>query len=338
MTEKLINEIINAIENELHSQIGRLDQESTHDFFEMLTYHLGWTGEGSGNNTRGKHIRPLLLLLCAASGDLSYSWQKALPGAAAVELIHNFSLIHDDIQDNSDKRRNRPTVWRKWGIPQAINAGDGLYALSTLAASDLLQFNSADLVVQVTSILNNACLDLTRGQFMDMSFEKRGLLTLDEYWLMIKYKTGALISASAEIGAVLGGMENQAQEVHREFGHYLGLAFQIRDDILGIWGTESQIGKSAINDLISGKKTLPVLCGLQKEGPFAMRWSQGNILPDEVPSLREQLTREGVKIFAENTADQMTELALKFLNILSPKGPYGEALYDLTRILLNREA
>jgi geranylgeranyl diphosphate synthase type I len=338
MSENTTNEMLVALENELHSQVNKLNEEATIEFFEMLSYHMGWTVEDLGNNFRGKRIRPLLTLLCSASNNAMYSWKNALPGAAAIELIHNFSLIHDDVQDNSDLRRNRPTVWRKWGIPQAINAGDGLYALSNLASGDLIRFHSPEIVVQVGHILNSTCLKLTCGQYMDMSFEKRDQLNIEEYWLMISNKTSALISAATEIGAILGGMGEQLQEVYREFGRYLGLAFQIKDDILGIWGAESQIGKSTVNDLITGKKTLPILYGLQKAGPFATRWSQGNVASDEVPQIAEQLSREGAQIYAENTADQMTELAQKFLNIASPQGPYGEALFDLLKQLLNREA
>src|SRR5512133_827832 len=124
------------IEKELQRQVSRLDAANTRQFHEMLTYHMGWTGEGAGKEATGKRIRPLIVLLATASagGD----WMPALPAAAAVELIHNFSLVHDDVQDNSDKRRGRPTVWAKWGVPQAINTGDGLFVLSNLAVTDLI--------------------------------------------------------------------------------------------------------------------------------------------------------------------------------------------------------
>jgi geranylgeranyl diphosphate synthase type I len=337
MTLKLINDMQIAVEKELQSQIDRLNEPNTNEFYEMMTYHMGWSGEGLGENTSGKRIRPLLLLLCSASGNHEYAWQNALPGAAAVELLHNFSLVHDDIQDNSDKRRNRPTVWRKWGMPQAINAGDGLYALSNLAIIDLIRKNPPDIVVQTARIFHNTCLNLTRGQYMDMSFESRNNLTLEDYWPMITHKTAALISASTEIGANLAGFDEKILEVYRQFGHYLGLAFQIRDDILGIWGVETQTGKSVINDLITGKKTLPVLYGMQKKDIFARRWSEGNITADEVPVIADQLAKEGARLHTEEIADQMTDMALKFLNIMSPQGSAGEALFDLTIRLLKRE-
>jgi len=127
-------DMLPEIEKELQSQVKRLDDPHTHPFHEMLTYHMGWTGEGAGPDAAGKRIRPLILLLTAASSGAD--WQPALPAAAAVELLHNFSLVHDDVQDNSDKRRGRPTVWAKWGVPMAINVGDTLFVLSNQATMD----------------------------------------------------------------------------------------------------------------------------------------------------------------------------------------------------------
>ena len=122
----------------------------------MVTYHMGWSGEGAGPEATGKRIRPLLLLLCTAScgGD----WKQALPAAAAVELVHNFSLVHDDIQDNSEKRRGRPTTWVKWGAPMAINVGDALFVMSNQAIIDLKENYPAEIVVQAAGILHDTCL------------------------------------------------------------------------------------------------------------------------------------------------------------------------------------
>ncbi|MCX6068414.1 MAG: polyprenyl synthetase family protein, partial [Chloroflexi bacterium] len=216
----------------------------------------GWTGENAGPEATGKRIRPLLVLLAsAASGG---NWQSALPAAAAVELLHNFSLIHDDIQDNSDKRRGRSTVWVKWGMPQAINAGDGLFVLSNLAITDLITSYPAEIVVKAAQILHETCLDLTRGQYLDISYENRLDLGVEDYWPMISGKTAALLSSCCQIGALLGTSDESTLEAYRSFGHYLGLAFQVQDDILGIWGNEAVTGKSVASDLVKGKKSLPV--------------------------------------------------------------------------------
>jgi geranylgeranyl diphosphate synthase type I len=257
-------ELLSAVETELQKQVSRLDSPRTKPFHEMLTYHMGWTGDGAGPEATGKRIRPLLVLLCASA--CGADWKSALPAAAAIELVHNFSLVHDDIQDNSPKRRGRDTAWVKWGAPMAINVGDALFVMSSQAILDLKNSYSADVVVKAAEILHNTCLDLTRGQYLDMSYEERNDLGVEDYWHMISGKTSALIAACCHIGALLGGADDE-----------LGLAFQVQDDILGIWGDENVTGKSTASDLVEGKNSLPILAGLDKKGKFAERWAQGPI-------------------------------------------------------------
>ncbi len=334
--KELSDLMLPAIEAELQNQLARLDEPATKTLHEMLSYHMGWSGEGSGKGAQGKRIRPLLVLLtCAASkGD----WKKALPAAAAVELVHNFSLVHDDIQDNSSKRRGRDTVWVKWGIPQGINAGDALFVLSNQAILGLKSSLSVEAVMEAAKILQATCLDLTRGQYMDISYEQRSDLTVENYWPMVGYKTAALMSASCTLGPLISGVTEATQEAFRNFGHFLGLAFQTQDDYLGIWGDWRQTGKSADSDLVSKKKSLPVLYGLGKKGPFAERWEKGAISLEDVPSLADQLAAEGGRLFTQETADQMIDLAIEALRTAKPKGEAGEALFELTKKLLLREA
>jgi geranylgeranyl diphosphate synthase type I len=332
--------LLSHIELELQKQIARLDAPHTKPFQEMLTYHMGWTGEGAGPEATGKRIRPLLVLLtCLASSRAAgtvETWQSALPGAAAVELVHNFSLVHDDIQDNSDRRRGRPTTWAKWGVPMAINAGDALFVISNQAIVDLKESYPAAIVLKAAAILHNTCLDLTRGQYLDMSYEDRTDLGVEDYWPMIAGKTAALLSACCYIGALLGGADDSRQEAYRSFGHYLGLAFQVQDDILGIWGDEAMTGKSAASDLIEGKKSLPVLAGLGAKGKFAARWQQGPIRSAEVQELTRILASEGAYEKASDAARQMTDLALMSLREADPQGEAGEALFALADKLLKR--
>jgi geranylgeranyl diphosphate synthase type I len=228
---------------------------------------MGWIGAGAGPEATGKRIRPLLVLLCACA--CGADCQSALPAAAAVELVHNFSLVHDDIQDNSPKRRGRDTTWMKWGVPMAINVGDALFVLSNQAIIDLRKDYPAEVVVRAAEILHNTCLELTIGQFLDMSYEERNDLSVEDYWPMIAGKTAALLAACCQIGALLGGASEDQQEIYRSYGHYLGLAFQVQDDILGIWGDENITGKSAASDLVEGKNSLPILIGLGKKNRFA---------------------------------------------------------------------
>ncbi|HSL42758.1 MAG TPA: polyprenyl synthetase family protein [Anaerolineales bacterium] len=329
-----IKPLLTEIELELQRQVSRLDTPRTKPFHEMLTYHMGWTGEAVGPEATGKRIRPLMVLLCTAA--CGANWHSALPGAAAVELVHNFSLVHDDIQDNSDKRRGRPTTWVKWGMPMAINVGDALFVMSNQAIINLKENYPADVVVKAAEILHNTCLELTRGQFLDMSYEERTDLATEDYWPMVSGKTAALLSSCCHIGALLGGGDESKQDAYRSFGHYLGLAFQVQDDILGIWGDEIVTGKSAASDLIEGKNSLPVLAGLSSNGKFAARWRQGPIRSEEVQELARVLASEGGYEAATDAAKQMTDLALMSLREADPQGEAGEALFELADKLLKR--
>jgi geranylgeranyl diphosphate synthase type I len=331
----LTHTMLSSIEAELRRQVDRLDEAHTASYHEMLTYHMGWTGAGAGPEATGKRIRPLLVLLTAAS--CGADWRAALPAAAAVELVHNFSLVHDDIQDNSDKRRGRTTVWVKWGMPMGINAGDGLFVLSNLAITDLAGAYPAEVVVEAARTLHATCLDLTRGQFLDMSFEKRDDVRVEDYWPMISGKTAALLSCCCSIGALLGGADEPTREAYRSFGHSLGLAFQIQDDILGIWGDEAVTGKSAAIDLVEGKKSLPILYGLGKNGPFAARWKQGPIRQEEVEELARKLAAETAYSYAQDAAVQMTDMAVNSLREADPQGEAGEVLIALADRLLKRK-
>jgi geranylgeranyl diphosphate synthase type I len=332
-------EYLSAFENELKRQVSRLDEPHTKHFHDMLTYHMGWTGEGAGNDATGKRIRPLMVLLTVAACDESNTvkWLHAAPAAAAVELVHNFSLAHDDIQDNSEKRRGRTTTWKIWGTPMAINVGDALFVMSNQAIMDLMDRYPAEIVTQAAIVLHNTCLDLTRGQFLDMSYEERNDLGVEDYWPMVAGKTAALLSACCHIGAILGGAGGGTQDAYRSFGHALGMAFQVQDDILGIWGDEAITGKSAASDLLEGKKSLPVLHGLSHGGKFAERWGRGPIQPDEVEEMANLLANEGAYEATYALSEQMTILALNNLREANPKGEAGEALFELANRLLKRE-
>ena len=328
-----------VIEAQLQRQVSRLDEPYTRPFYDMLTYHMGWTGEGAGYVATGKRIRPLMVLLtvAACSGDNDKKWLRASPAAAAVELVHNFSLVHDDIQDNSGKRRGRRTAWKIWGAPMAINIGDALFVLSNQAVMDLAEHFPAESVVQAATVLHNTCLDLTKGQFLDMSYEEREDLRVEDYWPMVSGKTASLLSASCHIGSILGGADESTQDAYRSFGHALGFAFQVQDDILGIWGDEAITGKSAASDLLEGKKSLPVLHGLSIGGKFADRWVQGSIQPDEVEELAKMLANEGSYEYTHDVSRQMTAVALDSLREADPQGEAGQALMELANRLIKRE-
>ena len=344
--QNLNTRMLPAIETELKRIVARLDEPHTSLFHEMLTYHMGWSGEGAGPEATGKRIRPLLVLLSyiasnktsGESEDEGDRWKRALPAAACIELIHNFSLVHDDIQDGSDLRRGRLSVWKKWGMPQAVNVGDALFILAHTALLETKASFPLEKALQAGSIINDACLALSSGQFMDISYEKQVDLVAEDYWPMISGKTAALIAACTQVGAALGDADESTQASYRSFGHYLGLAFQVQDDYLGIWGNSVLTGKSTESDLVAGKKSLPILYGLAKNGPFAHIWAKGPINSDEVGPITEQLAIEGAKLFTQEAADQMTDLALQSLRAAEPQGEAGEALFELARTLLCRKA
>jgi geranylgeranyl diphosphate synthase type I len=234
---------------------------STLGMYEMVRYHMGLDGSGSS----GKRMRPLLGLLAYAS--ITGEHAPALPGAAAVELGHNFSLIHDDIEDGDRERRHRPTLWALHGIPQAINTGDAVFVLSRIALHRLTDLGFSDAkVLRLVRLYDETCLALCEGQYIDIwTGENDVTMTVDLYFDMIGRKTAALISASIEAGALLATDDEEVISRYRQFGWALGLAFQLNDDLLGIWGREQVTGKKP-SDLAKRKKTLPVIYALEKAG------------------------------------------------------------------------
>lgn len=324
-----------AIEEELHNAVDRISGPGLEDLRYMLAYHLGWEGDGADERARGKRVRPLLVLLsCAAAGG---SWEDALPAAAAVELIHNFSLIHDDIEDNSDLRRGRLTVWKQWGVPLAINAGDAMFSLAHLTILDLESVVPSSTALAAARLLQDTCLQLTQGQHLDLHYENHTFIALEAYWPMVEGKTAALLAACTELGAIIARAPDACRQAYHRFGRSLGLAFQAQDDLLGIWGDAALTGKSAESDLLDGKKSLPVIYGLDKKGAFAERWQLGAITPAEVPELAHLLAEEGAREYTQSSANRLTRQALESLDEAEPQGEAGDALRSLAYRLLERQ-
>ena len=273
------------------------------------------------------------MLACQAAGG---EWKDALPAAAAVELIHNFSLIHDDIEDNGQLRRGRPTIWKIWGEAQAINTGDAIFALANTSLLNLAETVSPKAALEAGKLLHTTCLRLTQGQHLDIAFEDQDQVELETYWQMVGGKTAALLAFSLEGGALCAKVDPKTQVHYRDFGHYLGMAFQVQDDILGIWGEEELTGKSTTGDLVTRKKTLPVLYGLAQNGEFAKVWSSGEIKPENAPKLAEILHSEGGRAYAQSSADRMTDLSLVALEKADPQGEAGENLQETAKQLLSR--
>jgi len=244
-------------------RVVRERDDSTAGAYEMIRYHLGLDGSGA---PAGKRIRPLLGLLAYAS--IAGEHAKALPGAAAVELGHNFSLVHDDIEDGDRERRHRATLWARYGVAQAINAGDMLFSLSRIALHRLSELGFSDAkVLRLMRLYDETCVALCEGQYIDIATsESDEIMSVDLYFDMIGRKTAALIAASIEAGALLATDDDEVVARYRGFGWALGLAFQLNDDLLGIWGAEQATGKEP-TDIARHKKTLPVIYAFEHAGP-----------------------------------------------------------------------
>ena len=312
---------------------ARIDQDES--LYRMLSSHLGLANNGSIPTSRGKRIRPLLLLLTnVASGG---NWENAIPAAVAIELIHNFSLIHDDIEDQSEQRRGRPTLWKTHGLPLSINAGDALFSLSFICLGDLQQSSSEKMSFQAFHLLSQACLSLTKGQHLDISFEDLETVPISEYLKMIEGKTATLLAVSSQMGALIAEKDQSVQELYYQFGKNIGLAFQIYDDILGIWGDPRVTGKSTSTDLVTRKKTLPILYGLSRNDTFRDMWEK-EISPDNITKLAFQLREEGAYDFAMDKATEFTSTARNALYQAEPKGYAVEAIEDLISSLTKRKS
>ncbi|MFQ5815746.1 MAG: polyprenyl synthetase family protein [Candidatus Hydrothermarchaeaceae archaeon] len=337
--EEILGEHQDMIDAELkrvfenHNTPGRL--------YDMMKYHLGWLDEGLKpvEHYRGKRLRPTLCLLTYNS--LSGVYDKALPAAAAVELIHNFSLIHDDIQDMDEERRHKPTVWKLWGVPQAINVGDGMHVLSNLAVLRLSELNiSGGKIAEVMRVLNNTVMELCEGQYLDMSYEARMDITTAIYLEMISKKTAALIEAATRIGAIMATNDPELIGHFERFGRKIGLAFQIVDDIIGIWEPAEQTGKPSGSDIRNKKKTLPVIYAFQEAGEdrrkrlmeiYGGEVGEGNI--EEVLNiLREAKAYE----YSQNMAKKLEDEALEELEKTGIENDAMLKLKDLARFLVGR--
>lgn len=303
----------------------------------MLNYHLGYA-HADGTATQrggGKRIRPTLTLLScdACSAD----WQPALPAAAAIELLHNFSLIHDDIEDRDELRHGRPTLWKQWGEAQAINAGDAMFALAHIALLRTIEGGlPAERVVLALRAFDEMCVRLTIGQHLDLSFESRSDVTAGEYMRMIEGKTAALISAACEIGALIGGGDAATAHAFAEFGRWLGVAFQLQDDVLGIWGDPTVTGKLD-SDLVHGKKTLPVIYAAERNPAIRERYFNGRTpVAHDIPALRDMIEASGGREHAERAARSAYTNALEALAATRRENDAQRALRELAQSLLGR--
>ena len=283
----------------LRGAIDRLPDPLRH----LAAYQFGWRDEHGrpADGSPGKLVRPALTFLCArAAGG---GTEAAMPAAVAVELVHNFSVLHDDVMDGDAMRRHRPTVWSAFGTARAVLLADALLALAFQTVAAVGQ--------ESATVLSDALLDMVQGQAKDLAMEKDGTGTLADGLATAAGKTGALLSCACRLGALSAGAGEEQAAWYGEFGAHLGLAFQLADDILGIWGDPTATGKPVHSDLRSRKKSLPVLAALTSGGaaaePLALLYGRDPTPPfttDDCARLARLIEKAGGRAWAEERGRQ----------------------------------
>jgi geranylgeranyl diphosphate synthase, type I len=307
----------------------------------MLEYHLGWRGPDLEPLARhapaGKKLRPGLVLLVsqAVRGEITDAARRS---AVAVELIHNFSLVHDDIQDHSELRRHRPTLWTLWGMPQGINAGDALFAL----AQAVLVADGTALSAQLASELNITTIGLAEGQFLDIDLQNGRLPpTLESYEEMISRKTGVLFACACRMGAMAAGAPNDACDAYAAYGLELGIAFQEQDDLLGVWGLSTETGKPDAADIVERKRGLPAAMALsQADAPDWLRAAylqrEGELDAETVARVIDHFGRLDLRSAIEQRVERRYRNALDCLEAAGPREPARSYLAAICEALVSR--
>ncbi len=281
----------------------------------MLEHHFALSH--TGNARRGKRLRPQLLLRIAQAEGAPR--QAALDAAVAVEILHNYSLVHDDIEDGDRLRHGRPSLWAKYGIAQAINTGDALCALSYLTLLSLGRYHDSGDLVQMTRVLHAANLRMCEGQSLDLGFESASSVSMDDYLTMIQAKTASLFSAACEIGALCAHCSGERAKQYAAIGDAFGIAFQIRDDVLGTWGNAALTGKEIGVDIARRKWTFPVVWALGQsssksrdviERAYAQSGAiQAQAVPTVIAALDEVGAREAAELRYGDELSRAEQLA-----------------------------
>lgn len=319
--------LLDIIEKSL-SELGYAEQEPR-ALFEPIGYTL---------SLGGKRVRPLLCLL--ATRLYSDNIATALPIARALEVFHNFTLLHDDLMDKSPIRRGQPTVYRKWNDNTAILSGD---AMSIEAYRSLEGIENPQLLFKVLPFFNKMAIEICKGQQYDMDFEEREHVSVAEYIEMIRLKTAVLLGAALRLGALAAGAYDSDAQILDEVGQALGLAFQIQDDYLDVYGDEKTFGKPIGGDIMNGKKTLMLLYTQAKlerddraELDRLMQLGQEH-KEERISGVRRLYDKAGTPIYAQHEIERLTQEALTKLRGLGLKQERLEPLYQLFDKLTTRK-
>lgn len=313
--------------------------------YDLLRYHLGWTdphGQPAPPGVTGKALRPALCLWAceAVGGEVS----QALPAAVGLELLHDFSLIHDDIQDQDRERHHRPTVWALWGQARALIAGD---ALRILAEQALLAQEGhhppLPHLLRAADLFARRCQEMIEGQYLDVAFEERLDVTTEDYLHMVGKKTGALFAGAMELGALLGGGNQAVVAAFGQCGRLLGTLYQVQDDVLGIWGPAEATGKGPGSDIRRKKKTFPIVYALEHAPPTvttALRhlYQQPTLNDTQAVQVVKLLEGAGVRRKAQEAAAEMGHRSRKPVSQLGLASRYLREYEELVRSLLERQS
>ncbi|MBF6130201.1 polyprenyl synthetase family protein [Nocardia brasiliensis] len=295
-------------------------------------YHAGWwDAQGAACDAVGKAVRPALALACARAVDGDDGVRASIPVAVAVELAHDFTLLHDDVMDGDRMRRHRPAAWTLFGRSQAILAGDALLVL----AMDMLSSR------EQSTILADALLEVCAGQSADLALQKRTEVSLDECLAMAEGKTAALLGAACQLGACAAGADEQTARRYRELGRHLGIAYQLIDDLLGIWGDPATTGKPVGMDLVVRKKSLPVTAALASgtlAGECLAQLYRGGerLAKAEVARAAELIDAAGGRAWATAEADRQIRSALTALEAARPPAVAAAELRALLELITRR--
>lgn len=324
-----------AVEQHLHSTLDEYLQPAFPELREAIFYQFGFSNTET-EKMKGKRIRPLLVLLTADL--LSMDWQKVLPAASAIEMLHNFSLIHDDIEDHSPLRRGKETIWKKWGTEKAVNIGDMLFILAVQTMQSSPSNFGMKESLEGSQLFMQTAYSIMQGQQMDMAFEGNAEIKTEDYLHMICEKTAALLAHACEISAVLAGSDIPIRRNLHAFGLNMGMAFQIYDDWLGIWGKEEQTGKTEFNDLVEKKISYPVLLGLQQSKLFHDFWHTDlQISEDQAHEMAGVLSQAGIERQVLEKAAYYNDIALKALSSINGKESARDALKAFAEDLVKRK-
>ena len=337
----MLDQLSKLIDASIRNCMDLMDRNND-ELYSPIKYALGIINLDQSKTTKrpGKSIRPMLCVLTYSASGIAYS--DFIESSLSLEYIHNFSLIHDDIQDHDDFRHNKPTVWKEWGKAKALTAGNALNDLAYLKLTRDETKLSKKQITQISEILNYATLEMIEGQYLDIHFETEKKITENQYLNMISKKTGALIRASVEIGAIIGNHYSKDIEILSQFGESLGYLFQITDDILGIWGDSSKTGKPVGSDIINRKKSLPIIHCINELSDNSFKqfdniYSTDKHDSDDVETILDFLNKTNTRSYTNNLAVKYYESCIFYLNQTSINQNQLKLLKLISKKLVSRE-